>query len=146
MLRRHVDALSLEPIGEMDRADPRVFPDPPPPKQTIMRGCRTCLPGVPDEIGVDDGLVLPTTALQIELTESGHVDRAQPKAPSSWISASLVPEPPLDILEAEWGEQDLVGIAEQISAGGCGDHGAGNRGVAITVVVDLARLVNERRT
>jgi hypothetical protein len=46
------------------------------------------------------------------LTELGHIDGAQPKTPSCRVSAGLVPEPPLDILEAERPKQHFVAIAE----------------------------------
>ena len=111
-----------------------------------MRCRPTWPPGVPDEPSVDDGLVLPTTLLQIELAELGHVDGAQSKAPSSRVSAGFVPEPPLDILEAERSKQNFVAIAEQVLAGRCGHDCIGNRGVTIAVVVALPGLMDERRT
>jgi hypothetical protein len=78
------------------------------------------------------------------LTELGHVDGAQPKTPSSRVSAGFVPEPPFDVLEAEWPEQHFVAIAEEIVVGRCGHDCIGNRGVAIALVVSLPRLVNKR--
>jgi hypothetical protein len=110
-----------------------------------MRRRPTWPPGLRDEISVDDALVLPATLLQIELAELGHVDGAQSKAPSSRVSAGLVPEPPLDILEAERGKQNFTAIAEQVRAGRCGHDRIGNRGVTIAVVVALPGLMDERR-
>src|SRR5262245_52926121 len=130
----------------MDRANPRIFTNPPPPEQTVMRCRRTWPPGVPEETSVDDGLVVPTTVLQIELPELRHVDGAQPKAPSSGVSARLIAKPPLDILETEGPKQDFVAIAQQVLARRCCHDRTGNRGVAIAVVVSMSWLVNECRT
>src|SRR5262245_51868148 len=129
----------------MDRADPQVCLGPPPPEQSVMRSRPTWPPGVKDETGIDDSLVPPTTLLQIELTELGHVDGAKSKAPSSRVSAGFVPEPPLDILEAQRRKQNFIAIPEQVRAGRCGRNGIGNRSVTIAVVVALPRFMDEGR-
>jgi hypothetical protein len=80
------------------------------------------------------------------LAEPSHVYGTQSKAPSAGVSAGFVPEPPLDILEAERSKQNFVAIAQKILAGCCGHNCIGNRGVTIAVVVVLSGFIEEHRS